>query len=93
MELILEGIYKAVALLVTLDPEVLNITFLSLKVSGTATLISLLIGLPLGTLLALNKFPGRAFFLTIVGNLSRSMPCPALRYNVDYNAHYNIPRA
>jgi len=34
MDLILEGIIKAFWLLVTLDPEVLGITFLSLKVSG-----------------------------------------------------------
>jgi len=30
MELILEGFYKAITLLVTLDPEVLNITLLYL---------------------------------------------------------------
>ena len=43
MDLILEGILRAVRLLVSLDPEVLRITALSLQVSGIATLISLLI--------------------------------------------------
>jgi tungstate transport system permease protein len=53
--------------------ETLEITLLSLQVSGLATLISLLIGLPLGTLLALGKFPGRAFFLSLV-NTGMALP-------------------
>ncbi|KAF0108044.1 MAG: ABC-type tungstate transport permease protein [Anaerolineaceae bacterium] len=50
-----------------------EITLLSLQVSGLATLISLLVGLPLGTLLGLGKFPGRAFFLTVV-NTGMALP-------------------
>jgi len=73
MELILEGIYKAIALLVTLDAEVLNITLLSLKVSGTATLISLLLGLSTGTLLALAEFPGKRLLVSIV-NTGMGLP-------------------
>ena len=42
MDVILEGFRKAVWLLVTFDPEVMGITLLSLKVSGIATLISLI---------------------------------------------------
>lgn len=55
------------------DPEVWQVTLLSLKVSGIATLISVVIGLPLGTLLALKKFPGRAFILTII-NTGMALP-------------------
>jgi tungstate transport system permease protein len=55
------------------NPDILEVTLLSLKVSGLATLISLLIGLPLGTLLALTKFPGRSFFLTVV-NTGMALP-------------------
>ncbi len=55
------------------DAEVLQITLLSLKISALATSISLLIGLPLGTLLALGKFPGRSFFLSIV-NTGMGLP-------------------
>ncbi|MEW6093852.1 MAG: ABC transporter permease [Chloroflexota bacterium] len=54
-------------------PELSEITLLSLKVSGLATLISVLIGLPLGTLLALTKFPGRGFLLTLV-NTGMALP-------------------
>ena len=54
-------------------PEVLQITILSLQISALATGISLFIGLPLGTLLALKKFPGRSFFLSIV-NTGMGLP-------------------
>ena len=54
-------------------PEVLQITILSLQISALATGISLLIGLPLGTILALKKFPGRSFFLSIV-NTGMGLP-------------------
>jgi tungstate transport system permease protein len=54
-------------------PEVFSITLLSLEVSALATLISLLIGLPLGTLLALSRFPGRAFLLSLI-NTGMALP-------------------
>lgn len=55
------------------DSEVLQITILSLQISALATGISLLIGLPLGTWLALGKFWGRSFFLSIV-NTGMGLP-------------------
>ncbi len=73
MDLIWEGISQAIKLLVTLDPEVLEITILSLKLSGIATLISLTIGLPLGTALALGIFPTRRFWLSVV-NTGMALP-------------------
>ena len=53
--------------------DIPEITLLSLQVSGLATLISLLIGLPVGTWLGLGKFPGRAFLLTMV-NTGMGLP-------------------
>src|SRR5512142_420222 len=55
------------------NTEVFQITLLSLEVSGAATGISLLLGLPLGTLLALGRFPGRAFLLSMV-NTGMGLP-------------------
>jgi len=55
------------------NPDIWEITLLSLKVSGLATFISLLLGLPFGTLLALGKFPGRSFLLTVV-NTGMALP-------------------
>ncbi len=55
------------------NPEVFQITLLSLQISGAATAISLLLGLPLGTLLALGKFPGRGILLSLV-NTGMGLP-------------------
>ncbi len=73
MSLIWEGVLDAIRLLMGDDPEVWRITLLSLRVSGLATLISLLIGLPLGTILALGKFPGRSFLLSLI-NTGMALP-------------------
>ena len=73
MELIWDGTKEAVRLLLQGDPEVLGITLLSLALSGIATLLSLVIGIPLGTLIALNKFPGRGFLVSLV-NTGMGLP-------------------
>lgn len=53
--------------------EVFEITFLSLQVSTIATLVSLLIGLPFGTWLALGTFRGRSLILSII-NTGMALP-------------------
>ena len=73
MELILEGIYKAFYLLFTLDKEVLGVTFLSLQISGTATLISLFVGISVGTTVALAEFPGRKIVVSLI-NTGMGLP-------------------
>jgi tungstate transport system permease protein len=55
------------------DSEIPRITLLSLRVSGIATALSLLIGLPFGTLLALGKFSGRSFLLSLI-NTGMALP-------------------
>lgn len=54
-------------------PEIFQITFLSLQVSTIATLISLIIGLPFGTWLAIGKFRGRSIILSII-NTGMALP-------------------
>ncbi|MFH1757381.1 MAG: ABC transporter permease [Pseudomonadota bacterium] len=73
MDLIFEGIKQAFLLLITLDPEVFNITLLSLRVSGTATLLSLLIGISIGTTVALSQFPGRKLVVSLI-NTGMGLP-------------------
>jgi len=73
VELIVEGIRKAFWLLVTGDPEVIGITLLSLRVSGLATLVSLVIGVAAGTLVALTRFPGRGFVVSLI-NTGMGLP-------------------
>lgn len=73
MELIFDGVRQAVWLLVSGDPEVLRITLLSLQISATATGLSLLVGVPLGTLIALARFPGRGLVVSLI-NTGMGLP-------------------
>lgn len=73
MDLIAEGIAKAIELLVTLDREVLRITLLSLMISGSATAISLVLGISIGTLIALGSFPGKRIVVSLV-NTGMGLP-------------------
>src|SRR4030095_3139521 len=49
------------------------ITWLSLKISGAATLLSLVVGIPAGTALALTRFPGRGLVVSLV-NTGMGLP-------------------
>ena len=73
MELIVQGIIKAFELIVSFDPEVLGITWLSLKVSGIATLISLFIGVSIGTVVALTNFYGKRLVISLI-NTGMGLP-------------------
>lgn len=55
------------------DGEVLRITVLSLEISAVATGLSLLLGLPFGTALALGKVPGRRLLLSLI-NTGMGLP-------------------
>jgi tungstate transport system permease protein len=73
MGLIAEGFLQAGALLAAADAELLGVTWLSLKLSGAATVLSLLAGMPLGTVLALVRFPGRGLVVALV-NTGMGLP-------------------
>jgi tungstate transport system permease protein len=73
LKLIWEGIVQAIILLFQGNPEVWQITLLSLKISGLATGISLGFGLPLGTLLALGQFRTRKFWVSLI-NTGMALP-------------------
>ncbi len=55
--------------IIGLDPNLLEIIGLSLRVSLTATLLSCLIGLPVGALVAVSRFPGRAGVIVLMNAL------------------------
>jgi len=73
VDLIVDGVIQAFHLLVSGDPEVIQITLLSLKISGAATLISTCIGVLAGTVIALIRFPGRSVIVTLV-NTGMGLP-------------------
>ena len=66
MNSMIEGFLKAFSLIYNLDQELLGIILLSLKVSGTALIISSIIGVPAGAVIGLKKFPGRGFIITLL---------------------------
>lgn len=73
MELIVEGFIQAFRLLLTWDRDVAEVTLLSLKISGAATLISTVIGITAGTAVALLRFPGKRFLISVV-NTGMGLP-------------------
>jgi tungstate transport system permease protein len=73
MDLIVEGAVKALQLLFSFDPEVMGIALLSLKISGLATLFSLIMGIASGTVIALTSFPGKRGVVSVV-NTGMGLP-------------------
>ncbi len=71
------GLKGAWEMLVSGDPVLYEIIFLTLKVSSLATMIALLIGLPLGVYLGLRSFPGRKFVVSVVNTLMGLPPVVA----------------
>jgi len=66
MGMILDGITQAFWLLVHGDRNVLRVATLSLLVSGSATMLSLGVGIPAGSALALKRFPGRTILVSLI---------------------------
>lgn len=73
MDLVTDGIGQALRLILSGDPQVMEIMWLSLRVSGTATFISVLLGVPLGAALAARRFPGRPVVLGLI-NAGMGLP-------------------
>ncbi len=73
MDVLVEGVREAVGLLVGGDREIAAVLWLSLQVSGSATLIALLLGIPAGAVLALTRFPGRTLVVSVV-NTGMGLP-------------------
>ncbi len=66
MDTLLRGIAQALQLLLHFDPALREIVGLSLRVSGTAMLISIVLGIPTGVWLGLRQFPGRRLLVALL---------------------------
>ena len=64
-----DGLTKAIELLISLDPEVMEIAGRSLRISGTACLLASLICLPLGSLIHFHHFRGKRVLINIIQTL------------------------
>ncbi len=73
MALVWDGLRQALRLLAGGDADVFGITLRSLEISGAATCLSLLLGVPLGVALALSRFPGRGLAISLV-NTGMGLP-------------------
>ncbi len=73
MELIVQGLAEAFRRIVSLDPTVFDAAGASLAVSGTATALSVITGIPAGAVLGLTRFRGRSLVLSIV-NTGMGLP-------------------
>ena len=74
MDIYWKSILTAINLIISIDNKLLEIFFLSFKVTLIALLISCLIGLPLGTFLATQRFRGRNLILGIINSLMSLPP-------------------
>ena len=64
-----DGLTKAIELLISLDPEVMEIAGRSLRISGTSCLLASLICLPLGSLIHFHHFRGKRVLINIIQTL------------------------
>jgi tungstate transport system permease protein len=67
----------AFGLIFGLDPQFMQIVALSLRVTLVAVLLAALIGMPLGALLAIARFPGRSAVIVVVNGLMGLPPVVA----------------
>ena len=60
------GLTRAIELIVSLDPEVMDIAGRSLAISLTSALLASLICIPLGSLIHFNRFPGKRIVINLI---------------------------
>lgn len=64
-----QGFTKAIELIVSLDPEILEITARSLRISATSCALASLICLPLGSFIHFHNFAGKRALVALVQTL------------------------
>jgi tungstate transport system permease protein len=73
MDLLFDGLQQAFVLILRGDPGVMEIMWLSLRCSGLATVLAVLLGIPLGAKLGLVRFRGRRLVLGVI-NAGMGLP-------------------
>lgn len=69
MDYIVEGLARALQLIVTLNPEVLSAVWVSVRTSLTAIVLASLVGVPLGFIVATQDFLGKGPVVTLLNTL------------------------
>lgn len=73
MDYYTDAIFRALELIISLDPEVIQVVTTSLKISISSTFIASIISMPLAVLIARNKFKTKKF-INIILNTMLSLP-------------------
>jgi tungstate transport system permease protein len=66
MNELLQGVSQAFDLILSLDPALYEVIWLSLYVSGAALVFSTVVGIPLGAFMGLKQFPGRRLMMALL---------------------------
>jgi len=69
MDLLADSFFSALLLVASFDPEIVSIVAVSLKVSGTSTVLASLMGIPLGFFIAFESFAGKRMVITCLNTL------------------------
>jgi len=72
-----DALRVASQLVTGLDPDLTEIIALSLRVTGSAVLLAMLVGMPLGAVVALERFPGRGVLTTLLNSMMGLPPVVA----------------
>ena len=74
MDPIISSFSRAFSLILNMDRELMEIILMSMKVSGAALFAASALGLPIGVILALRRFPGRGIVITLVNTFTGLPP-------------------
>lgn len=69
MGFFLDSFLSAITMVIALDPEMLEIVIVSLRVSCISTLIAAMAGVPLGFIIAYSSVPGKRLIITLLNTL------------------------
>ncbi|MDD4876893.1 MAG: ABC transporter permease [Dehalococcoidales bacterium] len=69
MENLWQGLIKALQLIISLDPEVIQIAGRSLWIAATSCILATIVCLPLGSIIHFNKFYGKRLLINILQTL------------------------
>ena len=66
---LISAFFTAINLIITLDPDVMEITFKTLQITFSSVLISTIIALPLGTAINFSEFRGKKTLISLIQTL------------------------
>jgi tungstate transport system permease protein len=69
MEFLVDSFLSSAVLIGSMDPELLEIVALSLKLSCTSTFLASIVGIPAGFFIAFREFHGKRFLITVLNTL------------------------